>query len=79
MLGKTYELHELHSAVLEKELSRNTICSLLAHLPYPIQLQRVAMVLTPSFVKYLEQNHYYAIYFIQLVQNWRQKFASSNS
>ncbi|MBY0538091.1 hypothetical protein K2P47_01685 [Patescibacteria group bacterium] len=72
MLGKTYELHELHSAVLDKELSRETIPTVLAHHPYPKQLQQVAMVLTPGFVHHLEQSPSNAAYLSQLVKSWRQ-------
>lgn len=75
MLGKTFELHELHSAVLEKELTRKVVSTTLAHRPYHQQLQLVAMVLTPSFVRHLEQTAGYAAYFTQLVLQWRRQRA----
>lgn len=75
MLDQTYELYELHSAVLEKELSREKISASLAHLSYPQQLQLVAMVLTPWFVHRIEQTPGYAAYFSMLVQEWREQRA----
>jgi hypothetical protein len=73
MLGQTYQLHELHAAILEKELSRNPVSTYLAPLPYHKQQQQIAMVWTPGIIKHVEQTSGYALYFTQLVASWRTR------